>query len=167
MTHRPTRPLRLIEMIRSLVEAQIDFIITGAVAVALHGRTRATHDLDIIVKPGGENIDRVVVWLQSHRAHLATNPDQPFAIRHGRSLHFGSNASLMVDLGEIDIIQRIIQRIPGMPDWSRLAELAERIEFEGMTLAVIDRATLIERKRARATAVDLEDVAALEALGDD
>ncbi|MEJ7894313.1 MAG: hypothetical protein WKF94_16910 [Solirubrobacteraceae bacterium] len=37
-------------------------------------------------------------------------------------------------------------------------------EIEGMTLRVMDRATLIERKRLRASPQDLVDIAALEAL---
>lgn len=93
--------LQLIEMLRSLTTSGVEFLVFGAVAGAMHGHLRATADLDIILRPTTENIDRLLAW-------LAANDD--------------------------------------------------------LALRVVDRQTLIERKRLRGSPQDLVDVAALEAL---
>lgn len=40
-------PLATDELLRRLLDAEVDFIIVGAFAVAAHGAPRATTDLDI------------------------------------------------------------------------------------------------------------------------
>jgi len=149
MSDAPQRELRLIEMLRSLHEAGIDFLVFGAVAAALHGHVRATRDLAIIIRPTSDNVERVAAWLSTHAAHLATNPEQRFAIRHARALHRGQNATLLVDLGQVDIVQRL----PGLPSWETLAASAVAFDVQGMVVRAVDRPTLIERKRPRAAAL--------------
>lgn len=159
MTSRVT-PLRLLSMLRSLAEAEIEFLIFGAVAGVLHGHFRGTRDLDIIVEPSAANIDRVIAWLHSENARLGNNPARGIRARDERALHMGSNAFVTTGYGELDIVRHL----PGLAPWADLSRRAVEIEFEGLTLRVVDLATLIERKRARSSPQDLLDIEALEAI---
>ena len=51
-----------------------------------------------------------------------------------------------------------------MPEWTELVAHAEVYEFEGRTVRVMNRATLIELKRRRSSPQDLADIAAIEEL---
>lgn len=152
--------LRLLEMLRSLDDADIEFLIFGAVALAFFGHVRATADLDIIIRPTEVNYDRITEWLEEHDAHLALNPARAFGEEQSESIRRGSNATLLTDLGQIDIVQRL----PGLAPWQQLNAAAEQYELEGLRLRTINRETLKQRKRARGTPQDLADVAALEQL---
>lgn len=152
--------LRLLEMLRSLDQADVEFLIFGAVALAFYGHVRATADLDIIVRPSQENRERLVAWLGQHEARLALKPARSFEAEHAESLRAGANATLLTDLGQIDIVQRL----PGLAPWSQLDGAAEIYEVEGLRFRTVDRETLKQRKRARGTPQDLADISALEQL---
>ena len=46
-------------VLAALVEAQVEFIVFGAIALMAHGLVRATQDLDIFVSPDAQNVDRL------------------------------------------------------------------------------------------------------------
>ena len=163
MTSRPNRELRLIDLLGALEVAGLEFLVFGAVAGALHGHVRATVDLDVVVRPIASNLRRLTDWLQADGARLALNPDRAFGEEQARAVLDGANATVLTSLGQLDAIQRL----PGLAPWEQLAERAQRYEIDGRELRVVDRATLIARKRARATAQDLVDADALGALEED
>lgn len=153
--------LRLLDLLRSLDEADLEFLIFGAVALAFYGHVRATADLDIIVRPTPDNLDRLIAWLDRHDAKLALNPDRAYGPDQAASLRRGANATLLLDLGQLDIVQRL----PGLAPWDQLSASAEEYELDDLKLRTVDRETLLSRKRARGTPQDLADVAAIERLG--
>jgi hypothetical protein len=155
--------LRLLEMLRSLDDAEIEFLVFGAVALAFYGHVRATADLDVVIRPEERNRGRVIAWLHDHDARLALNPERAFGADEAESVRRGSNATLLTDLGQLDIVQHL----PGLAPWSQLDARAEEYAFEGLRLKTIDRATLKARKRARGTPQDLADVAVLDQLESD
>lgn len=67
---------------------------------------------------------------------------------------------MLTSLGQVDVVQRL----PGLPDWSQLVEEAEVYEIEDMRVPVINRTTLIELKRLRGSHLDLADIEAIESL---
>src|SRR5687768_11736403 len=48
-----------VELLRAFIAADAGFLVVGAYAVGVHGRPRATTDLDIWVEPTAENARRV------------------------------------------------------------------------------------------------------------
>ena len=48
------------DILQSLLEEKVEFIIVGAYAMAAHGYPRATGDLDIWVKPEADNSAKVL-----------------------------------------------------------------------------------------------------------
>lgn len=151
----------MLDLLASLREAEVDFLVFGAVALAFYGHVRGTQDLDVIVDPSPANLRRLVTWLGEHEARLALNPARQFGDTEAEAVRKGANATLMTDLGQLDIVQRL----PGLGPWSVLRSAAEEYRIDDRTVLVIDRQTLIRRKRARATAQDLADVEAIERLG--
>jgi hypothetical protein len=58
------------DLLRELCEAEARFLVVGAYALAVHGRPRATGDIDIWVEPTADNAKRVYKALQSFGAPL-------------------------------------------------------------------------------------------------
>lgn len=96
------------------------------------------------------------------RGRLALNPDRAFGPEEAAHVRRGANATLLLDLGRLDIVQRL----PGLAGWDQLNATAEEYALEGLELRIVDRHTLMRRKRDRSTPQDLADVAAIERLPD-
>ena len=53
-----------VDLLRAFVAREVRFLIVGAYALAVHGRPRATGDLDIWIDATPENADRVIAALR-------------------------------------------------------------------------------------------------------
>jgi hypothetical protein len=158
-----TEPLvSLRELLRGLQDYQVEYVLTGAAAMVFYGYVRNTEDLDVVVAPDQENLNRVTEWLISIDAVLKLNPQRQFGPRERWGLHKGSNATLLTSLGQVDVVQRL----PGLPDWPTLISEAEVYEVDGRTVRVINRSTWAELKRRRGSPQDLADIDAIERLAD-
>ena len=49
-----------VDLLRAFIAADVRFPIVGAYALAIHGRPRATGDLDVWIEPSAENARRVM-----------------------------------------------------------------------------------------------------------
>ncbi len=56
------------DLLVELADAKAEFVVVGGGAMAVHGRTRATEDIDIFVRPSRENAARVFEALASFGA---------------------------------------------------------------------------------------------------
>ena len=142
-----------LDLLRALLAADVRFLVVGAYAVGIHGRPRATKDLDIWVEPSVENAPKVIRALVDFGAPLmgltAKDMETP-----GVGLQIGKEP-LRID---------ILTKISGP---SFMAAWPDRIEApfgEGVRCSVIGLEALIANKRAAARPQDLADVAALEKL---
>ncbi len=61
-------------LIRTLSAHQVDYIIVGGVAGALHGAARATYDLDIVYGRSASNLLRLVSALAPIHPYLRGAP---------------------------------------------------------------------------------------------
>jgi hypothetical protein len=148
-------------LIRGLHTHKVDYLVTGAIAMVFYGYVRNTDDLDLLVDPTPENLDRVADWLDSMTAMLRLNPMGRFGERERAGLHRGAQVSVLTLIGQVDVFQQL----PEGEDWSALTERAELYESEGVRVPVLDRATLIEFKRQRGSYLDRADIEAIERLG--
>ncbi|MGH2883504.1 MAG: hypothetical protein ACRDPA_12545 [Solirubrobacteraceae bacterium] len=147
-------------LLHGLHEHNVEYIVFGALAMLFYCYVRTTEDLDIIVNPDQENLDRVAEWLISLKAVLKLNPARRFGARERWGLHKGSNATVLTSLGQIDVVQRL----PGLPEWSQLVDEAELYEIDGMRVSVLNRQTLIDLKRRRGSNLDLAYIDAIQLL---
>jgi hypothetical protein len=145
-------------VIRALHQDRISYLVTGATAMLFYGYVRNTEDLDLLVDPDPENL---ADWLTSLKATLRLNPMSEFGERERAGLLRGAQVSVLTPMGQIDIFQPT----PELPAWSELVERAELYETGGVQVPVLDRATLIELKRQRASYLDRADIESINQLG--
>ncbi len=148
------------ELLRGLSSHKVEYVLFGAVGMLFYGHVRTTEDLDIVVAPEQENLDRVAKWLISIDAVLKLNRKRRVGPRERWGMHKGSNATVLTPLGQVDVVQRL----PGLPAWLKLVEEAEVYEVDGQRIRVMNRETLIDLKRKRGDHQDLADIAAIELL---
>jgi len=138
------------EILASFSAANVEFLVVGAYAVAVHGRPRATGDLDIWVNPTPENAVRVWKALTVFGAPL----DQ-------LRMEDLSSADLVFQMGlppsRIDVLTGIsgVTFAEAWPD--RVA-----IMVEGTEVPVLGRAALLRNKAAAGRPRDLADLAELQ-----
>ena len=138
------------DMLSALRAAHAEFLIVGAHALAVHGRPRATGDLDLWVRPTEENAGRVYLALVEFGAPL-----------HGITAADFATPDTVYQIGlppsRIDILTGI-DGVTFDEAWPRRVLVSQ----PGLELPVLGRDDLIANKRAAGRPKDLADVAELE-----
>ncbi len=145
------------DVLVALADAGARFVVLGGYAVAYHGHTRATKDLDVFVEPTGPNAGNVERALAEFGAPLGAL---------GVSRVDFSTPGRVVQIGLPPLRIDIINEADGITfeeAWSDHGVL----DVDGRAIPIIGRDALIRNKRAAARLQDLADVEALEAPSDD
>ncbi|MEZ4374842.1 MAG: hypothetical protein R3B07_28775 [Polyangiaceae bacterium] len=131
----------LAELLRSLREANVRFIIVGGAAAVLHRAPVTTVDLDIVHDRDPDNVDRLLAVLQRLDARVRDPAGR--VIRPAASHLLGPGQSLLTTtLGDLDCLGTLHDG----RGYSELEPHTERIQDGGDELLVLDLATLIEVK---------------------
>lgn len=140
-----------VAMLAALSAAGADYLVVGAHALAVHGRPRATGDLDLWVRSTPDNAQRVWTALAAFGAPLHDLTAQDLA---ADDVVF----QMGVAPARIDVLTSIsgVSFDEAWPD-------RVMVQLAGLTVPVIGRGALIRNKRAVARPRDLADVAELEA----
>jgi hypothetical protein len=142
-----------LDLLRSLLAADVRFMVVGAYAVGVHGRPRATKDLDVWVEPSAENAPKVIRALVAFGAPLmgltARDLESP-----GVGLQVGMEP-LRIDL---------LTKVSGPTFEEAWPTHIEAAFAEGVRCPVIGLDSLLANKRAAGRPQALADVAALEKL---
>jgi hypothetical protein len=138
------------DLLRAFIAADVRFLIVGAYALAVHGRPRATGDLDVWVDATPDNAHRVMRALAEFGAPLSDISAADFAVP-------GVTYQIGVPPGRIDILTELtgITFSEAWPDRLRRA-------FGDVDVDFIGRASFIRNKRATGRAKDLGDIEGLE-----
>lgn len=135
------------ELVGAMLDAQVRFVIVGGFAVRAHGHLRPTKDLDILVEPLLENVDRLATVLQrfgvSLDASKLARPKIQAPLR-GRQL---SGIEILTSISDVSFEEAFESRI----------ECFERAQ----ALPVLSKDLLIRSKRARGEDQDKEDIQVL------
>ncbi|MEI6246659.1 MAG: hypothetical protein WCQ64_16665 [Acidobacteriota bacterium] len=59
-----------LDLLRAFIDHNVRFLVVGAYALGVHGRPRATGDLDVWIEPTPENASRLVRALQQFGAPM-------------------------------------------------------------------------------------------------
>jgi hypothetical protein len=107
----PVSQLEADAILRLLLEAKIDFVVIGGLAVAAHGFVRATKDVDIVPNPDPTNLAAFEDVLYAINARPIERADfrareMPVEWEPG-ALLYGGNWALESDYGRIDVLQYI------------------------------------------------------------
>lgn len=139
-----------VDLLRAFVAADVRFLIVGAYALALHGRPRATGDLDLWVDATPDNAARVMRALAAFGAPLDRIAADDFA-REGVTYQIG------VPPGRIDILTELT----GLAFAEAWADRVRR-PFGDVDVDFIGRASFIRNKRATGRPKDLVDIDGME-----
>jgi hypothetical protein len=138
-----------LDLLRAFVDRDVRFLIVGAYALGVHGRPRATGDLDVWVEPTPANAVRVIEALQSFGAPLHDVTAADFS-RPGIVFQMGLppfRIDLLTNLSGLTFAE-------AWPDRTTAP-------FGDIVVDVIGREAFIRNKRATGRAKDLGDVEGL------
>lgn len=139
-----------VDLLRAFVAADVRFLVVGAYALALHGRPRATGDLDLWVEATPENATRVMRALTAFGAPITEISEADFA-REGVTYQIG------VPPGRIDILTELT----GLTFHDAWPDRVRR-PFGDVEVDFIGRAAFIRNKRKTGRAKDLGDIEGME-----
>jgi hypothetical protein len=141
-------------ILADLNRAGVRYVLIGGIALISHGVVRATADIDAVLDPGEENLDRLRRLIEGWGA---TRPDgSPLpadAVSAGRSVH------LSTPHGELDFLA---QRAPPLTFGELSARAATR-RVDGVEAQICSLADLVALKRLAGRQRDLADLSELEA----
>jgi len=150
----------------ALDSAHVRYLVVGGVAVVLHGYLRATADLDLVLHLERENVLRAVEALTSlgYRPRAPVDP-RAFAEPETRQRWVRERNLMVFSLWsdahpgfEVDIF------VEEPFDFEAVYGRSLRVPLERIEASVISLEDLIALKRGAGRPLDLEDIAALEAL---
>jgi hypothetical protein len=139
-----------LDLLRAFTAADVRFLIVGAYALAVHGRPRATGDLDVWIDATPENAGRVIRALAAFGAPLADVREADFS-RPGAVFQIG------VAPGRIDILTELTG-LEFTDAWTTRI----RRPFGDIDADFIDRASFLRNKRATGRLKDLADIEGME-----
>jgi predicted nucleotidyltransferase len=134
------------DMLRSLNDERVKYLLVGAYALAVHGFPRATKDIDFFVEASPDNAESLLRALTQFGAPVANLSSADFAVE-GIVYQIGSGPR------RIDILTRI--------DGVTFTSAYERrvtVQLEGLDVSVISREDLMANKSASGRAQDLADL---------
>ncbi len=140
------------EMLLSLLENEVKFLIVGAYAMAAYGYPRATGDVDIWVEKSKENSERLYKALLVFGAPLKEITPQTF-----------TDTNTVFQIGVAPRRIDILTDIDGI-DFNQAYTSKEDLEYDGIVLPFISKNNLILNKRSTGRGRDMLDANVLEDL---
>jgi hypothetical protein len=138
-----------LDLLRAFIDRDVRFLIVGAYALAVHGRPRATGDLDVWVDATPENAAKVMSALEQFGAPTAQVRAEDF-----------SRPGIVFQMGLPPVRIDVLTELSGVTfseAWSTRTQAA----FGPMTVDVIGREAFLKNKRATGRARDLGDIESL------
>jgi len=139
------------DLLLELADADVDFVLVGAFAVAYHGVPRATGDMDVFVRPSPKNAKRVFDALASFGAPLASAGVTPGDFE---------TPGIVYQIGQPPRRIDMLTEISGV-SFDEAWESRQRVNFEGREVHFIGRDELLRNKEAVGRPKDLADVSRL------
>lgn len=138
-----------LDLLRAFIDRDVRFLIVGAYALGVHGRPRATGDLDVWVDPTPDNAVRILEALEAFGAPLQEVTADDFS-RPGIVFQMGLPPYRIDVLTELSGVT-FAEAWPGRV----------RAAFGPLTVDVIGRDAFISNKRATGRVRDLGDIESL------
>ena len=157
-------PTKIIEApLRLLGQYQVDCVIVGGIAAAIHGSSYLTNDLDVCYSREPANLDRLAQALGSVHARLRNAPEGLPFILDAETLKRGLNFTFSSNIGDLDLLGEVL----GVGQYEQVHADSIAVDVFGYRFAVIDLGKLILAKRAAGRPKDLLVLPELEAIHED
>jgi hypothetical protein len=136
-----TRPATwddVLRIARWFEEHGVEYALVGGYALAAHGLTRFTEDIDVLVNPSVDNSRR---WIVA----LSRLPDGAARELQGEPDVFGAQKRYAIRIND-EITVDVLPAAAGK-SWEELEPHVTTIEIDGVPLRVLDLPGLLETKR--------------------
>jgi predicted nucleotidyltransferase len=158
MTEHPL--LRADQILKSLIDARVRFVLIGGLASQVHGSPSLTGDVDICFALDGENLHRLSDVLASIAAVRRGLVDGAHAPIDHQALRAGDAFTLTTRYGDLDLLAHPAPRL----DFDQLVGRSIGAEILGVEVRVASLDDLIAMKRAAGRPKDLIELEILGAL---
>lgn len=148
---------QLLRAVDALDAAGVPYAICGGLAVVIHGYTRLTDDIDLLVRP--QDVPPAKRALQSAGFSFANV--QPLTLPHGSQPPLTIHRLLHIE-GEDHLVLDLIETTPAL---AAIWHGRQQYRWESRTLSAISRDGLIEMKKTAGRPQDLADIAHLQLGG--
>jgi hypothetical protein len=138
-----------LDLLRAFIDRNVRFLIVGAYALGVHGRPRATGDLDVWVDPTAENAANVMAALEQFGAPTSQVIAEDF-----------SRPGIVFQMGLPPLRIDVLTELSGLT-FAEAWPTRTRAPFGPVVADVIGREAFIKNKRATGRARDLGDIEAL------
>jgi hypothetical protein len=142
-------------LVAALEKQEIDYALCGGMAMAVHGRLRATIDIDLLIISDSQ--DDVLAIAQSLGYNI-----------RGKDLSFANGAVEIRRVSKIDPDDGELLSLDLLLVTPQILEMWEsriKAEWEGGKLSVVSASGLIALKQLRGSGQDLADIEALRGQG--
>ena len=158
MTEHPL--LRADQILKTLLEAQVRFVLIGGLASQVHGSPSLTGDVDICFALDGENLHRLSDALASMAAIRRGIEAEIHAPIDHRALRAGDVLTLSTRNGDLDLLAHPDPRL----DFESLESRSIAAEIFGLNVRVASLDDLMAMKRAAGRPKDRIELEILGAL---
>jgi hypothetical protein len=160
----PATPLRFFELMKTLCQHDVGFVLIGGFAVTLHGYVRTTKDVDIVPNPELANMSRLWDALSTLDARPAELKPQELPVPFTREgfVSGGGNWIVYTTLGRVDVMP-YVESADGEMIYDELRGNAVRVDLDevGFPIWIASAADLIAMKEHANRDIDRIDVTAL------
>ncbi|MBN2337731.1 MAG: hypothetical protein JXP48_04250 [Acidobacteria bacterium] len=152
----------LLRVLRAFQDQGLEYVLIGATAMGIYGLIRATEDVDLMIRPTPDNVERLRLALE------AAYPDDP-GIRDIRTEDLlGDYPAVRYYPENGDLFFDILTRLGEAASYDTIS--SDFVEVEGVRVCVATPRALYELKRNTARPIDRQDAAMLRErfhLGED
>lgn len=135
---RPATWEDLKALAQRLGEAQAEYALVGGYAIAVHGLSRQTEDIDFLVNPDPENSRRWIVALSSLPDHATrTLAGEPDVFAHDKRYAVRINDEFTID---------VMPSVAGH-SWDEMRAYIETVNLDGIPLRVLNLEGLLLSKQ--------------------
>jgi len=148
------------EILKTLYDAQIDFVVIGGAAMHLQGSAYVTKDVDSCYSRTPQNIKRLTAALKPYHPALRGAAEGLAFVFDARTVTQGMNFTLSTDLGDLNFLAEVA----GLGSFEDVKAAADTQIIAGMEILVLSLVGLIKSKKAAGRPKDLYVVPELEGL---
>jgi hypothetical protein len=143
----------LLRVLRAFQDQDLEYILIGATAMGFHGLVRATEDVDLLIRPTSENVERL------RRALRDTYSDDPSVQDIRTEDLLGDYPAVRYYPASGELFFDILTRLGDAASYETVE--SEIKEVEGVRVRIATPQALYQLKKDTVRPIDRQDAAAL------
>lgn len=138
------------ELLRTLADHEVRFVVVGAVAAVLEGAPITTFDLDVVIEPSEENLGRLLAAVTELDA-VYWDPARRRIVPDAGRLRVQRLHLLETRFGRLDLLRELGAGV----GWEAVLARSHEVVTAGRTIRVLGLEAVIESKEAAGRDKDL------------